>query len=301
MRDEHFYTRAINLSQNENSGKYYFGRAEFYCIEKRYDEAYKDFLEAKRQNIDITQSSYYKTCMDYIEADNNIEELTKKIAQNQNCYELYILRAGFYLLKRQYDKAIEDSLKATRISPSPETFKFLDETLDKIREYNVYDAVINSNKKDLINAYKIRINLAKEKILLWKYKDYWQKRAELDLDKIIELSKDKALAIYLKVNFYEDINNKGNAIMHCKKALEQSKERKDKQGQVLTYLYATKLISLYANEENYDKALKIAYYYPDKPKSEDLKKGLKYINAFARMQIDVTRDNIRKYLKNIED
>ena len=47
MRDEHFYTRAINLSQNENSGKYYFRRAEFYCIEKRYDEAYKVFWKLK--------------------------------------------------------------------------------------------------------------------------------------------------------------------------------------------------------------------------------------------------------------
>ena len=95
--------------------------------------------------------------------------------------------------------------------------------------------------------------------------------------KELELAKDKTLALYLKVNFYEDLKDIrrykmdktyiNNAIHTCKKVIEQSKNRVDRLGKTLTYLYEMKLVSLYSNEEDFEQAIKIAILHPDKPTS----------------------------------
>ena len=192
-----------------------------------------------------------------------------------------------------------------QIYPCLYTYEFLDDLTKKIREFNVFDIVRNTPKIDLINALKLRIQLAKENIILYKNPDYWTKRAENDLNKIIELSKDKTLALYLRVNFYEELkdirrfnNDKRyirNAISTCKRVVEQSKSRTDRLGKTLTYLYEVKLCSLYSNEDEMEKSMQIALCHPDRPVYADLKKGLKYINNFAFMHVDVLRgDELRR-------
>lgn len=298
MRDEHYYTRALKLNP-ENAGEYYLGRADFYCIEHNYDKAYKDFTKAKKLGIDLTKSYRYKTCEDFINADKNISELTKKINKDTENYELYCNRAKYYLLKREYSKCVSDVQNAIQINPNLYTHEFMDDMSYKIREFNIFDTVNNAKKKDLINAYKLRIKFAQENIILYKNAEYWYYRALKDLDNIVELAKDKTLALYFKVNFYEGLKDIrryktdqmyiNGAINTCKKVIEQSKTRTDKLGKTLTYLYEMKLVSLYSNEENFEQAIKIAILHPDKPTSEDLKKGLKYINDFASIYIDVLR------------
>ena len=307
MRDEHFYTRAIKLNP-EKAVEYYIGRAEFYCLEHEYNKAYKDFTSAIKLGTDVTNNQKYKICQDFIKADKEIEILTEKIKNSPDNFELYNERAKFYLLQGKYANCISDINKSIEINPCSYTYEFMDDMLKKIREQKVFNIVRNAKKKDLINAYKLRIKLAQENIALNNYVDYWRKRAELDLDSIVELSKDKALALYLKVNFYEKLKDIRQyktdnryayiAISSCKKVIEESKKRTDRLGKTLTYLYEIKLISLYSWEEDFSKAIKIAVAHPDKPTSNELKKGLKYINEFAFMRVDVLRDNIRTKLKN---
>lgn len=304
MRDEHFYTRAIKLNP-EKAGKYYLGRAEFYCIEHDYDKAYKDYIKAEKLGANIKESHRYNICEDFINADKHIAELADRIFTNPDDYENYCQRAKYYLLQRKYSKCISDVEKAIQINPCPFTYEFMDDMSYKIREFNVFDSVKNAKKKDLINAYKLRIKLAQENIILYKNADYWQYRALKDLDNIIELAKDKTLALYFKVNFYEGLKDIrrfktdkmyiDNAIHTCKKVIEQSKSRTDKLGRTLTYLYEMKLVSLYSNEEDFEQAIKIAILHPDKPTSEDLKKGLKYINDFAFIHVDVLRKRLSNF------
>ena len=308
MRDEHFYTRAIKLNP-ENAVDYYLGRAELYCIEHDYDKACKDYKKAEKLGADITQSHKYYIYQDFINADNEIKKLSEKITNKPDDYGLYCKRAKFYLLKSKYQECISDVEKAIELNPCPYNYEFMDDILKKIREQNVFDSVRNSKKKDLINAYKLRLKLAQDNIILYKNTEYWQKRAESDLKNIVDMTKDKALALYLRVNFYEGLKDIrrfktdtrfiSNAISTCKKVIEESKKRTDKLGKTLTYLYEIKLISLYSDEEDFSKAIKIAVTHPDKPTSNDLKKGLKYINNFAYMRVDVLRDNIRKRHKKL--
>lgn len=309
MRDEHYYTRALKLNP-ENAIDYYLGRADFYCMEYDYDKAYKDFTKAQKLGANTSKSSRYKICEEYKNAEDYILSITDEINKTPENYSLYCDRAKYYLLKREYTKCLSDVSKAVQLCPCPHAHEVMGDICSKIKEMNVFDSVNNSKKKDLINAYKLRIQLAKENILTNKRVDYWRYRAEKDLDSIVELAKDKALALYLKVNFYEDLKHlrffKGDkvytnkAISNCKKVVELSKERTDNLGKTLTYLYEMKLVSLYSNEESEEgilQAMKIAVLHPDKPSSDKLKKGLKYINSFAFMYVDVLRDNLRKGLK----
>ena len=295
MRDEHFYTRALQFTPDKT--EYYLGRAEWYCIEHEYDKAYKDFTKAVKLGADVKESYKYKTCMDYIEADRHISDLSKEIEKNPDNYEFYCKRAKYYLLKREYKNAISDVEQAVQLNPCPYTFEFKDDLLIKIREFNVFDVVNNAKKKDLIKAYRLRLKLAQDNLRLCQNEEYWRKRAELDFDKIIELSKDKTLALYLKVNFFEALSDIrqfkndntyiNNAIMYCKRVIEQSKNRTDTMGKTLTYLYEIKLVSLYSNEDKFEQAMQTALNYPEKPLYQDIKKGLKYINDFAFMHFNV--------------
>ena len=294
MRDEHFYTRGIKLNP-ENTVEYLLGRAEFYCKEQNYDKAYKDICEAIKSGADVSNNRTYKICTDYIEAEKNIKLLTDKIEKNPNQIDNYYSRSYYYLLQNKFNDAFRDINKLIELAPCPKSYNIVNKVCDKIKEYNINLAVKNAGKNELITAYKQRIDYAKEMILTRNNHEYWQYRAEHDLDEILNLVKDKALGLYLRVNFYESINNIGNAILYAKKVLETAKTQQNK---TLTYLYATKLIALYSNEENFDKAMQIAVFYPDKPTSEELKKGLKYINEFADMRVDVLRRNIRTELKH---
>lgn len=293
MRDEHFYTRSMKLNP-ENSLDYYLGRADFYCTEQNYDKAYNDFCEAIKLGADVQNNTGYKICKDYIEADENIIKLTKEIEQNPNNYNKYYRRSQFYLLKGRFNEVFCDISKVVSLNPGVESSSLMNDICDKIKEYNINNTVKNAKQSELIDAYRLRIQYAQDKILLSQNSEYWQYRAEHDLDEILKIVEDKALGLYLRVNFYENINNIGNAIFYCKKVLEESKTKNNK---TLTYLYATKLISLYANNEKYDKAMQIAVFYPDKPVSEELKKWLKYINEFAYVKVDVLRKNIRTNIK----
>ncbi len=307
MRDEHFYTRALKLNP-EKAADYYLGRADFYCIEHDYKKASLDYQKAQKLGADMNESYRYQTCLDYINADKNISELTDKIGKDTENYKLYCDRAKYYLLKREYSKCISDVEEAIQINPCPYIYKFADDIFRKIREFNVFDTVNNSKKKDLIDAYKLRIELAKENIILYKNAEYWHYRATKDLDNIVNLAKDKTLALYLKVNFYEGLKDIrrykkdrtfiDKAIQTCKEVIEQSKKRVDKLGKTLTYLYEMKLVSLYSNEEDFEPAIKIAILHPDRPTSKDLKQGLKYINSFAFILIDVLRSGRNSILKN---
>ncbi len=289
MKDEHHYTRALKLNP-ANAAEYYIGRAEFYCIEHEYEKAYQDYCKAEELGADIGKEYRYSTCVDYINADEHIEQLTKEIENKPNDYKLYFRRATHYLLKRQYDKAIADAECAIKVNPCLETFDFMHGLSEKIKESNVFDAVKLSDKKNIIDAYKLRIQYAENNVILFEHAEYWQYRAEKDLDSIIELAKDKTLALYLKVNFYERINNIGNAIMYCKRVVEQSKGRKDSLGKVLTYLYEVKLATLYSNERKLKEAMQIALNHPDKPNIPEIKKGLEYINNFAFIHVNVLKN-----------
>ena len=301
MRDEHYYTRALKLNP-ERSADYHLGRADFYCIEHEYKKAYQDYQKAQKLGADLNKSYRYQTCVDFINSDKNISELTDRISKDTENYELYCNRAKYYLLKREYSKCISDVERAIQINPCSYTYEFSDDIFYKIRELNVFDNVNNSKKKDIINACKLRIKFAQENINLYKNAEYWHYRALKDLDKIVELAKDKTLALYLKVNFYEGLKDIrrfktdkiyiNKAISTCKNVIEQSKNRTDKLGKTLTYLYEMKLVSLYSNEEDFEQAIKIAILHPDKPTSEDLKKGLKYINNFAFIHVDVLRSKL---------
>jgi hypothetical protein len=293
MRDEHFYTRCLKLNP-EKAVEYYIGRADFYCVELAYEKAYQDFCKALELGADLSKNSKYKICMKYKEAEKRIFELTEEIKKKPENAHLYYERSHYYLLKNKIKDAFDDMYKITELSPYPDSYSLLNDLCDKIQEYNINNMVKKAKGKDLINAYKERIKYAEIRIKLYRNREYWQWRAEHDLDEILKLAKDKVLALYLRVNFYENINNKGNAIFYCKKVVEEARKQKNK---TLLYLYATKLIALYANEEEYKKAMEIAVYYPDKPASEDLRKGLKYINDFADMDVDVIRKNIRTSMK----
>ena len=298
MKDEHYYTRALELSPKK-AKEYYLGRADWYCIEHEYDKAYQDFINAQKLGADIEQEYWYKTCKDYIEADKNIARLTSILEKNKNNDRKLCQRAEYYLLKREYKNAISDLEQAIKINPCPYNYELMSEFLDKIKEYNVFDCVKNAKKKDLIDCLKLRLKLAQEKIALYKNVEYWRKRAELDLNKISELSKDKTLALYLRVNFFEELKDIRlfkndntyikNAIHACKKVVEMSKSRTDTLGKTLTYLYEVKLVSLYSNEDEFEQAMKFALEYPEKPTSRDLKKGLEYINNFAFMYYKLQR------------
>ena len=289
MKDEHYYTRALKLNP-ANAVEYYLGRAEFYCIEHEYDKAYQDYSKAEELGADVEKEYRYSMCADYINAHELIEQLTKEIENKPNDYELYCRRANIYLLTRQYNRAIADAENATKIKPCAETFDFMHSLTEKIKESNVFDAVRLSDKKNLIDAYKLRIKYAENNVILFEHAEYWQYRAEKDLDSIIELAKDKTLALYLKVNFYERINNIGSAIMYCKRVVEQSKSRKDSLGKVLTYLYEVKLATLYSNERKLKEAMQIALNHPDKPNIPEIKKGLEYINNFAFIHVNVLKN-----------
>ena len=77
------------------------------------------------------------------------------------------------------------------------------------------------------------------------------------MDRIVELSKDKALAMFFKFSIHEEFvsfdSYKANnyeiqqLISLCKKVVEKSKERTDNLGKALTYIYELKLISLYSH------------------------------------------------------
>ena len=298
MRDEHFYTRALSLtSKPELMAEYYIGRAEWYYKEHQYDKAYQDFCSAKELGSDIENHWGFPICKDYINADDNIKELTERIKHTPDDYDLYCKRANFYLLKREYDKAVCDAVKAISLKPCPDTYKCLDKLTAKIRECNVHDAVYHSKKKDLIDAYKLRIELAIEKVKQGDNEDYWIKRAELDIDKIIEMSKDKTLALFLKVDFHGRIYNFDGAIRNCKRVIEQSENRTDKLGRALTYIYAQQLVFLYAHKEKFKEGMDVVLKYSDKPYYEDIKKGLKYIRSFSNIFVDILRKNCRTRFK----
>ena len=289
MQDEHFYTRALKLNP-EKAVEYYLGRANYYCLEHEYEKAYQDFCKAEILGAEVKKEYRYNTCIDFIKSDERIEELSKEIQNKPKEYKLYCQRATIYLLKRQYDKAILDANCAIKINACAETFDFLHDLAEKIKESNVFDAVKLSKGIELINAYKLRIKYAENNIILYEHPVFWQHLAEKDMDRVIELAKDKTLALYLKVNFYEKINNMGNAIMYCKKVVEQSKTRTDNFGKVLTYLYEVKLATLYSNERNLKEAMQIALNHPDKPNTPDIKKGLEYINNFAFIHVNVLKN-----------
>ena len=239
MRDEHFYTRCLKLNP-EKALEYYLGRADFYCLEQNYEKAYNDFLEALNLGTDLSNNKQYIVCKDFIDAENNITHLSKEIETNPQNYNIYIERSRFYLLKNKYKEAFNDILKAAEINPTMETYSLIPDICKKIRESSIHYAVKNATPQDLINACKQRIEYAAEMINLHHKPDYWQWRAEHDLDEILSLVKDKTLGLYLRVNFYEKIGNKGSAISYAKKVLEKSKEQNNS---ILTYLYAIKLIS----------------------------------------------------------
>ena len=289
MKDEHFYTRALELDP-KNSAEYYLGRADFYCKEHNYDKAYKDYYNAWKLGADIENSYRFISCKEYIDANEHIAETTEEIKKNPEDYTLYCKRGKFYFLKGQYSEAFQDATMAIQLKPCEYTFDYLDDMTKKIREHNVFDAVNKAEKSEEVNILKLRIKLAEENIILRNNAEYWSWRAEKDLDRIIELTKDKTLALYLKVNFYEKVNNTGNAIMYCKRVVEQSKKRKDNLGKVLTYLYEVKLATLYTVKNDLKSAMKVALNHPDKPNVPDIKKGLKYINDFAFIYVNVLKD-----------
>lgn len=289
MRDEHFYTRAIKLDP-KNSGEYYNGRAEYYCIEHNYDKAYKDFCKAKKLGIEIEKNYKYQKCVNYKEANKLISELNEKILAEPNEYRYYYDRANYYLLIKEYEQAFADANTALKLNPSLFIYKFMNNIIEKIQESYVFDAVNNSKGKNLIEAYKFRIKYAEDNINSGKNSEYWKHRAEKDLDIIIKILKDKTLALYLKVNFYESINDTGNAIMYCKRVVEQSKKRKDKFGKVLTYLYEVKLVILYTDSRKIKEATHIVLNHPEKPNIPELKRGLKYINSFAYLRTNLLKD-----------
>ena len=292
MYDEHFYTRALKLNP-EKAKEYYEGRAEFYCKEYAYDKAYKDFKKAEKLGVDISSNSNYLTCCDFVHVDYKIKEITEDINNHPNDIALYHRRAKYYLLKRQYTKCLADLEHAISIDPCPYNYEYMDNMVQKIRESYIFDTVNKATKKDLIKAYKVRINFAKGKILSKDENEYWSYRAEKDLDRIVELSKDKALAMFFKFSIHEEFVSlysyqpnylaQQKLIYLCQKVVEKSRERTDRLGKALTYIYELKLISLYTNNDNFEQAIEIALLHKEQPPLQDLKKALNYIKNFANV------------------
>lgn len=314
MRDEHFYTRALKLNP-ERAVEYYIGRAEFYYREHKYKKACKDYLKAKKMGADDSDTPFSKIFKEFLCADNRIKELSEEIIKTPNNDYLYHCRAYYYLRKKQFGKSIVDIEKAIELCPSYSNYTAMDDITQTIREITIFNLVDNAKNKNLISAYKQRLNYAKEQIVVSNHSDYWEYKAEKDLDAIIKHSKDKTLALYFKVNFYENLmrhraSKNDNlcfrkVIFLCKKVVEQSMNRTDILGKALTYLYKIKLVSLYSNEEDFANAIKMAMLVPDKPTTEYLKKGLEYINNFAHIDVNVLRtnwveDGIVEYMKDIK-
>lgn len=305
MYDEHFYTRALKLNP-EKAKEYYNGRAEFYCKEYAYDKAYKDFKKAEKLGVDISSNSNYLTCCDFVNIDYKIKEITEDINNHPNSIALYHRRARYYLLKRQYTKCLADLEHAISIDPCPYNYEYMDNMVQTIRESYIFDTVNKAKKKDLIKAYKVRINFAKGKILSQDKNEYWSYRAEKDLDRIVELSKDKALAMFFKFCIHEEFVSlysyqpnylaQQKLIYLCQKVIEKSRERTDRLGKALTYIYELKLISLYSNNDNFEQAIEIALLHKEQPPLQDLKKALNYIKNFANVLfIQILRKSWYRY------
>ncbi|MEE3350182.1 MAG: hypothetical protein VZR09_09105 [Candidatus Gastranaerophilaceae bacterium] len=298
MQDEHFYTRALKLNP-ENAFDYYLGRAEWYCMEHEYEKAYEDLCKAEElisDNLNYRKRFKKANCYDcgqFINSEKYIETLSKEIEEDPDNCNAYLIRAKMYLLQRQYTKAINDAITALQIRNDISTYRFLHNLFSKITEFNVFDIVKKSKGSDsqTINALRYRIKLAEEKIVLSENSEYWQKRAELDLAEISELSEDKTLALYYKATFYENIKNFDNAVFYCQKVVEQSEERTDNLGKALTYLYKFKLASLnlqlsaknknHMNAEYAYEKLKRMENCTDKPAESDINKAIEYINEYA--------------------
>ena len=298
MQDEHFYTRALELDP-KNSFEYYLGRAKWYCTEHEYEKACADLCKIKelinhnlsyRKRFD-EESYYFEICQEFIESEKNIELLTKEIEEKPDEYSAYLSRARLYLLQRKYSDAINDAMRALKISNTIDTYIFLHDLFSQIKEFNVFDIVNKSKGADLVNALRYRVKYAEEKILLKDNYEYWQKRAEIDMAKIAELLEDKTLALYYKVVFYEQISNFGNAIMYCEKVIEQSQNHTDKLGEALTYLYKEKLAKLNWESSNisYEEYEKIKNNLKH-PSDAYITKGLNYINEFYYYFNDILKN-----------
>ena len=293
MRDEHFYTRAIELNP-ENAKDYYIERGRLHFFEKDYDKALSDFEQGIRLGAILTDDYEYQTCQKYSSADESIIKTTKKIESNPEKWLSYYERAYYYRLKKQYDKAISDMVKAIELSPTQALYTTLNNICDEFKTYNINEVVRTAEKDDLLDAYENRIEFAEDKIKLHENYDYWTYIANKDLDKIYELLSDKALAFYIRVNFYERIKDFGNAAWYCKKAINKAKEQGNN---VAEYLYTVKLSTLYMDDKKYEKAKEIVAQNMKKPSYEKIKKELIYINTYANLQVDVLRGNTKKIIR----
>ena len=293
MRDEHFYTRAIELNP-ENAKDYYIERARLHFFEKDYDKALFDFEQGIKLGAILTDDYEYKTCQKYFSSDDSIKNTTKKIESAPKKWLYYYERAYYYRLKKQYDKAISDMVKTIELSPTPALYTTLNDICEEFKIYNINKAVEISDKEDLIDAYENRIKFAEDEIKLRKNYEYWTYVVNKDLDKIYELLSDKALAFYIRVNFYERIKDFGNAAWYCKKVINKAKEQGNN---VAEYLYTVKLSTLYMDDKKYEKAKEIVAQNMKKPSYEKIKKELIYINTYANLQVDVLRGNTKKIIR----
>lgn len=299
MKDDYFYTRAIRLNP-QNAGRYYIERAKFYIIEKEYEKALKDYKNAVDlgENFDFEISLLYDL-KEYVSADSNIKDLTQKIKLNPDKAFYYIARAKNYKLKKLYNKAFADISKAILLSPETEYYKKMDELCDEIKINNVKQAIKtaiqNGNKEIIFEAYKYQLELCKSKILQNIDYEYWKYIVlRKTFNEIYDLFEDKALVYYIFSDFYIKIKDIGNAIMYCKKAARKAKEQKNI---VAEYLYNIQLISLYVNNNYYEKAMNVYETNVKKPSLKKIKQEMVYINNTIPFYVDVFEGNSKSVIR----
>lgn len=288
MKDEHFYTRALKLNPKK-SLEYYIERAKFYVFIKEYEKALFDFQKAKELGANLSSELDYKICLAYKNADKNILKYSEKINTNPNTDKYYIKRSELYKLKKVYDLAFLDISKAINLHPNIGYYKILDQLCEEIKEDNVNKAIKHAleteDKKIIFKSYMYKLNLCENKIIIGKNISYWKDIALRNLlNDIYNLLEDKAIALYIFSKFYYRIQDIDYAIYYCKKAIEKSREQKNN---ISEYLYNIELISLYVNNNKFEKAMELSNINIEKPENKNLKKELIKINEFVRCYIDV--------------
>lgn len=243
------------ITQNPEDSESFMNRGDWYYQQKDFAKALIDYEKAIELGEDLEEDVCYLECLDFKRADEKIEELSQKIAQNPEDIDNYTARAYFYSLKREYDRAISDISNAIRISPSTILYHAQTILCEDLIEYNLTKAIEIAEEEKKHTSYWFRGNHYKEKYLANKEDIHFLEQAEEDYQNAIACAKSKHSAYYEISRFYEDVENFEEAIKSCKSAVEAA----DKENEILFLAkYTEQLATLFYETGNYEESINYA-------------------------------------------
>ena len=255
MKDYRFYNRAIELDE-KNAGKYYAGRAVLYFYDMDYELAWNDFQKASELGEFVIDKNEYKMLAGYKKIEESGQtDLSQLEPLNTGEFYNYV---NYFLIKKDYEQLFSLIANFVKTHKKYRIEDFSD-VLKTISFYMQKNYIINKVKENPNSekAYVDRIRFYQETLENPDIdnEEFYKQRIIRDFEKLEELSKTTEYVYLVISQYYENIDNLGNAVKYCQKALETAKKNKNN---VLIFIISTVLKGLYSKDGNLEKAKEIA-------------------------------------------